>query len=89
MWKIKFDERAHKEFKSLDRTIGQEILDYLHKRIAPSTNPKLFGKPLAHDKRGLWRYRVRDYRIVCKILDDELLILLLKIGHRKDVYKFR
>jgi len=88
MWKIKFDERAHKEFKNLDRAIGQEILDYLHKRIAPSANPRLFGKALVYDKRGLWRYRVRDHRIICKIFDDELLILLLKIGHRKDVYKF-
>lgn len=86
MWKVKLDDRAHKELKRIDKKIGQEILDYMQTRIATSADPRRFGKALSYDKRGLWRYRVRDYRIICQILDDELLVLALRIGHRKDIY---
>ena len=86
MWKVSLDDRAHKELKKLDKQIGQKILDYMQERIATSQNPRRFGKPLSYDKHGLWRYRVGDYRIICRILDDELLVIALRIGHRKDIY---
>lgn len=70
----------------LDKKMGQEILDYMHERIAANADPRRFGKALSYDKRGLWRYRVGNYRIICKILDDELIVLALRIGHRKNVY---
>lgn len=87
MWQVSFDERAYKEFKKLDRQIQKEILDYMDKRIAATNeNPRRFGKALSYDKRGLWRYRIRDYRVVCKICEDEFLVLAVKVGHRKNVY---
>jgi mRNA interferase RelE/StbE len=86
MWKVKFDDRAHKELKKIDKKIGQEILDYMQKRIATNADPRRFGKALSYDKHGLWRYRIRDYRIICQILDDELLVIALRIGHRRDIY---
>lgn len=85
-WRIKFDTRAHKELKKIDHQIQGEILEYLDKRIATNENPRRFGKPLTHDKKGLWRYRIRDYRVICQILDDELIVIALSIGHRRNIY---
>ena len=86
IWRIRFDVRAHKELKKIDRQIQGEILEYLDERIATNENPRRFGKPLTHDKKGLWRYRIRDYRVICQILDNELVVIALSIGHRKNVY---
>jgi mRNA interferase RelE/StbE len=86
IWEVKFDIRAQKEFKKLDKKMQGEILDYFDKRIATKEDPRRFGKPLTYDKKGLWRYRIRDYRVVCKIYDDDLLVLAIKVGHRKNVY---
>jgi mRNA interferase RelE/StbE len=58
----------------------------LKEKIATQENPRLFGKGLQGDKQGLWRYRVGDYRVICQILDDELVILVIKTAHRKNVY---
>ncbi len=55
-------------------------------RTRVSTNPRNFGKELAGDKAGLWRYRIEDSRIVCNIQDDIIRVLVVRIGHRKDVY---
>lgn len=87
MWTVKLDERFYKELKKIDKKMVQEILDYLEKRVATDKNPRRLGKPLSNNLQGLWRYRVRDYRIICSILDDELLVIALRVGHRKDVYK--
>lgn len=87
MWTVKLDERFYKELKKIDKKMVQEILDYLEKRVATDENPRRLGKPLSNNLQGLWRYRVRDYRIICSILDDELLVIALRVGHRKDVYK--
>lgn len=86
IWTVRLDERARKELRKLDNKIQQDILQYLQKRIATKDDPRRFGKPLSYDKHGLWRYRVQDYRIVCRIYEDELLVLAVKIGHRKTIY---
>jgi mRNA interferase RelE/StbE len=86
IWEVKFDIRAQKEFKKLDKKMQGEILDYFDKKIATKEDPRRFGKPLTYDKKGLWRYRIRDYRVICKIYDDDLLVLAIKVGHRKNVY---
>lgn len=85
-WKISIDSRAGKELKKLDKLAQKKIILYLKEQIAILDNPRLFGKALQGDKRGLWRYRVGDYRIICQILDDELIILVVKIGHRSTIY---
>ena len=85
-WTIEFDESAAKELRKLDRQMQREILNYLRQRIATSEDPRRFGKPLSRDLSGLWRYRVRDYRMVCNIEDDKLVVLVVRVSHRKDVY---
>ena len=85
-WKVDFDDRARKELRKLDKAVQKTILNYLRKNIAVEADPRRLGKPLSYDKHGLWRYRVEDMRIICRIEDDELLVLVIKIGHRKHIY---
>jgi mRNA interferase RelE/StbE len=75
-----------KELKKLGRPAQREIIAYLDERIAGPADPRRFGKGLKADLSGLWRYRVGDYRILCQIKDDELLVLVVAVGHRKDIY---
>lgn len=83
-WVYRFDERALKELKKLGHQAQRDILTYLDEQIA---DPRRFGKGLKADLAGLWRYRVGDYRILCQIKDPEWLVLVVAVGHRKDVYK--
>ena len=59
----------------------------MDQRIAASEDPRNFGKPLRASKFGLWRYRVRDYRIICELQDKRLVVLVVAIGHRSTVYE--
>ena len=86
-WIVEFDDAAAKELRKLDHQAQQEILRYLRKRIATDEDPRRFGKPLSRDLSGLWRYRVRNYRIICNIEDDKLVVLILRASHRKDIYE--
>lgn len=86
-WKIEWDDRARKELRKLDSSIQKEILSYLRFRIMESNNPRLFGQSLAGNKAGLWRYRVGNYRIICKIEDDTLIVFVIGVGHRKEIYE--
>ena len=85
-WAYSFEERALKELKKLGAQAQREILTYLDERIATDEDPGRFGKPLRGDLAGLWRYRVGDYRMICSLREGELLVLVLKVGHRRDVY---
>ena len=85
-WTIEYDKRAVKELKKLDAQTQREILDYFDNRVAVAENPRQFGKPLAAGFASLWRYRIRDYRVICKIENERLVVLLLRIGHRSKVY---
>jgi mRNA interferase RelE/StbE len=86
MWRIEWDEQAVEEAKKLDRIALKRIIRYLEERIAPSKNPRDFGKPLRGEKLGVWRYRVGDYRILCHIEDEKVTVLIISVGHRKNVY---
>jgi len=86
-WIVEFDDSATKELRKLDRQAQQEILRYFRECIATNEDPRRFGKPLSHDLTGLWRYRVRNYRMICNIEDDKLIVLVLRAGHRKHVYE--
>lgn len=85
-WTIKFDERALKELKKLDKKAQRDIIHYLHQRITNSGNPRLHGKPLKGKFQGLWRYRVGNYRLVCQIKDKQLQVLVLRAAHRRKIY---
>ncbi len=86
-WVYRVDARALKELKKLGRQAQQNILDYLDERVTSDGDPRRFGKALKADFAGLWRYRVGDYRIICQIKDSELLVLVVVVGHRKNVYR--
>lgn len=86
-WTVKISDFAEKQLKKLDRTIQLRILDYLEDRLEGCKNPRHFGESLKGNKEGLWRYRVGDYRIVCEIHEQQLTILALAIGHRREIYK--
>ncbi len=85
-WAYSFDQRALRELQKLDRQAQHDIITYLEKRIATKEDPRRFGKPLKADLATLWRYRVRDYRILCQIQDNVLLVLVISVGHRKNIY---
>ena len=85
-WAYSFDERALKELKKLGKQAQREILKYLDERIATDEGPSRFGKALRGDLAGLWRYRVGDYRLICSLREGQMLVLVLKVGHRRDVY---
>jgi len=85
-WKIEYDPRVEKDLKAIDRAMQREILDYIDTRIATEEDPRRFGKPLRHELRGLWRYRVRDYRIICEIREESDVVFVVTIKHRSIVY---
>jgi mRNA interferase RelE/StbE len=84
-YKVILSPEAAKTFKKLDKTIQQRIVVLVDK-IEASVNPRFSGKALkGNDKE--WRYRVGDYRLVCEIKDWELIVWLIRIGHRREVYR--
>ena len=86
-WTIEWDDRARRELRRLDRQTQREILRYFNERIASDEDPRRFGKSLRHELQGLWRYRVGDYRMICKIEDNHLVVLVLGVAHRSTVYR--
>lgn len=86
-WNVEFSATAEKQLKKLDRKWQRIILDYLEDEIAGRSDPRSRGKGLVGDRKGIWRYRAGDYRILCRILDAELVIIAVTIRHRKDVYE--
>lgn len=87
LWQVDWDERALKELKKLDKQAQKDIIHYLKTRIATTHSPRRFGKALIGNKVGLWRYRVKDYRLICNIEDGNLVVLVLRASHRKNVYE--
>jgi mRNA interferase RelE/StbE len=85
-WTIEFDDWARKELRKLDPAFQKDILKYLRDRLSNIEDPKKFGKPLFYEKSGLWRYRIGDIRIICKIVEDDQSIFITRIGHRKNIY---
>ncbi len=84
-WQVSFDPAAEKQFSKLGRTAQQEIEKYIAKNLESEEDPRRYGKPFL-SVRNAWRYRVGDYRLVCLIQNDKLIVLVIKVGHRRDVY---
>lgn len=85
-YKVVFTERAKKQLKKLDNHIRTLIIGWLEKNIDNCENPRIHGKALVENKIGQWRYRVGNYRIICEIIDEEVIVLVLELGHRRDIY---
>ena len=86
IWKIEFDSDVEKDLKKLGHTAQKRVIKFLKEKIATEHDPRTHGKVLSGSLTGLWRYRVGDYRIIAKIEDDVFIVLVVKVGHRKDIY---
>ena len=86
-WRIEFTETAKKQVKKLGGAEARRVLDYLRDRVAVADDPRQLGKSLKGQLSELWRYRVGDHRVICELQDQKLVVLVVRIGHRKDVYR--
>lgn len=87
-WNIELDRAAERELDKLDPQIARRILSFLFERVAPLDNLRSIGEALTGARLGsLWKYRVGDYRLISSIEDDRLVILVVKIGNRREVYR--
>lgn len=86
-YKILFEKNADKQLKKLDATHQRIIVNWIAKNLENTTDPRVLGKSLKGNLKEYWRYRVGDYRIIAEINDDEVRILIIGIGHRRDIYK--
>ncbi len=85
-YSVETTTRFDKEFKKLDKYTRTMIKNWIIKNLVNCENPRSHGKGLSSNRAGQWRYRIGDYRLICDIQDDKLVILALSIGHRRDVY---
>lgn len=85
-WRIEFEPRAVKELKKLGKTPAARIIRTLEERIATLEDPRDLGKPLVGDWTGYWRWRMGDYRVIAKIEDDRVVMLVVRVAHRREVY---
>ena len=85
-WKLRFDRRAEKELNKLDAVTRKRIIRTLD-AIAHLDDPRARGKALTGNLVGFWRYRIGDYRVICELIDGELVILVIEVGHRREVYQ--
>jgi mRNA interferase RelE/StbE len=85
-WKIEFDPAAIKELEKLDKPVEKRILKFLRDRVANLEDPRQIGGSLQGTRSGLWKYRVGDYRVICSLEHDRLVVLVLQVGHRREVY---
>jgi mRNA interferase RelE/StbE len=87
-WKIELSESAERQIKKLDRQHSKRILKFLRDRVAHLDDPRSLGKALQGPEFGeLWRYRVGDFRIICKIEDGRLVVLVIRVGHPNEIYR--
>lgn len=88
MWSVEIDAAAAKELRKLDPPVAQRILSFLRQRVAALPDPRSIGEGLHGDELGHFRkYRLGDYRIVARLVDQRLVVIVVRIGHRRDVYR--
>jgi len=88
VWRIEFHPQAEKELSKLDREVARKIVRFLRERVASVQDPRSLGEALKGPELGrFWKYRVGDYRLICHIQDQRVTILVVTIGHRRDVYR--
>jgi mRNA interferase RelE/StbE len=87
VWRVNFDQAAEKELSKLDKPVAIRILKFLNEKIVPSKNPRILGEPLKGSLSEYWKYRIGDYRVVCYIADEIVTVRVIRIAHRRHVYK--
>ena len=86
-YRVETTSRFDREFKKLDRYTQKMVKAWIDKNLVDCTDPRAHGKGLTANRSGQWRYRIGDYRLICFIEDDKLVILALSVGHRSEIYK--
>ncbi|MEY4028811.1 addiction module toxin RelE [Limnohabitans sp. T6-5] len=87
-WQIEFDPDALKDLRKLDKPIQIRLVGFLRTRVSSLTNPRDIGEALSGQRLGsYWKYRVGDWRIICDIQDQKILVRVLRIGNRREVYR--
>lgn len=86
---VEFTERALKDIKKLDKHVASLILGWVRKNLEGCENPRAHGKGLSANRSGQWRYRVGDYRLLALIEDDKIKIVIINVGHRREVYDLK
>ena len=86
-YSVEYTKSAIKELRKLDSNTRKLLLSWIEKNLVNCSNPRAHGKALRGDKSDQWRYRVGDYRILANIQDDKVVILVLKVGHRREIYE--
>ena len=87
MYRVLFTDAAKKKLKKLDKNTAKLILAWIRKNLEGCSDPRAYGKALRADRQGQWRYRIGGYSLLAEIEDDKIIILIINIGHRRDIYK--
>lgn len=85
-WEYRFEESAKADLRRLGPSVAAEIVRFIETRLKGAANPEQFGKPLRGELMGFWRYRVRDYRLLCRLEKKVLVVVVVAVGHRSTVY---
>jgi len=86
VWSVEWSTKARKRFSKLDHKAQKEIQKFINTQLVIEENPRVLGEPMTGAFKGTWRFRVGDYRIITEVYDNELVIVVVKAGHRKNVY---
>ena len=87
-WTVEFLPEAARELRKLDRPVAARLLCFLEERVRRAEDPRSIGEPLRGERLGAyWKYRVGDYRLICSIQDQRIVVTVVRIGHRRDVYR--
>ena len=85
-YRVELTDRVIKQLKKLDKHTSALIMGWIEKNLDGCENPRMHGKGLTANRTGQWRYRIGNYRLICEIKDEEVLILVLEVGHRREIY---
>lgn len=87
-YKVEYLPQVFKTLEKMDKFTKRIIIEWIEKHLVDCENPRIYGKPLSANRVGQWRYRIGEYRIIVKIEDDKLIILVIAIGHKREVYTY-
>lgn len=85
-YSLYFTDKALKQLKKMDKATAALIIGWLEKNVQGCDNPRLHGKPLTANRIGQWRYRIGDYRVITEIEDNRLVVIVITVGHRREIY---
>ncbi len=86
-WKVEITPRAEKELRKLGKVDQRRVREFLRTRVEGTSNPRQIGKPLGGAKSLFWRYRVGDIRILCRLEDERIVVVVVTVGHRREIYR--